>query len=111
MTRDVALGPGVEFDLIRQLRDRWGPLAADIGDDASVLRVPRGEQMVVSTDAAIEDVHFRREWLTLREIGYRAVTAALSDLAAMAASPMGVLVSLQLSPGGRDGLMELADGI
>lgn len=111
MTRDFALGPGNEFDLIRRLRDRWGPLAVDIGDDASVLRVPRGEQMVVSTDAAIEDVHFRRDWLTLREIGYRAVTAGLSDLAAMAASPQGVLVSLQLSPSAREGLMELADGI
>jgi thiamine-monophosphate kinase len=105
------LGPGIEFDLVRRLRDRWGSLAADIGDDASVLRVPRGEQMVVSTDAAIEGVHFRREWLTLQEIGYRAVTAALSDLAAMAASPMGVLVSLQLPPDAREGLMELADGI
>lgn len=105
------LGPGIEFDLIRRLRDRWGPLAADIGDDASVLRIPRGDQMVVSTDAAIEDVHFRRDWLTLQEIGYRAVTAALSDLAAMAALPTGVLVSLQLPPAAREGLMDLADGI
>jgi thiamine-monophosphate kinase len=111
MTHDLDLGPGTEFDLIRRLRDRWGPLAVDIGDDASVLRVPRGEQMVVSTDAAVEDVHFRRHWLTLQEIGYRAVTAALSDLAAMAASPKGVLVSLQLSPAAREGLMELADGV
>jgi len=101
----------MEFDLIRQMRERWGPLAADIGDDAAVLRVPRGEQMVVSTDAAIENVHFRREWLSLSEIGYRAVTAALSDLAAMAASPKGVLVSLELSPETLDRLLELADGI
>jgi len=100
-----------EFDLIRRMRERWGPLAADIGDDASVLRVPRGEQMVVSTDTALELVHFRRDWLSLREIGYRAVTAALSDLAAMAAAPQGVLIALELSPEARDGLMELADGI
>jgi thiamine-monophosphate kinase len=105
------LGPGTEFDLIRALRERWGPLAPNIGDDASVLRPPRGEQLVVSTDAALEDVHFRRVWLSLREIGYRAVTAGLSDLAAMAAAPCGVLVSLELSPEGRDGLMDLADGI
>jgi thiamine-monophosphate kinase len=107
------LGPGTEFDLIRQLRERWGALAPDIGDDASVLRPPRGDQLVVSTDAALEDVHFRRDWLSLREIGYRAVTAALSDLAAMAATPRGVLISLQLSPDARTGggLMELADGI
>lgn len=107
----IELGQGTEFDLIRQLRDRWGVLAPNIGGDASVLRPPRGDQLVVSTDAALEDVHFRREWLSLREIGYRAVTAALSDLAATAATPHGTLISLQLSPEARDGLMELADGI
>lgn len=105
------LGPGTEFDLIRALRERWGALAPDIGDDASVLRPPRGDQLVVSTDASLEDVHFRRDWLALREIGYRAVTAALSDLAAMAATPQGVLISLVLSPDARTGLMDLADGI
>jgi thiamine-monophosphate kinase len=109
--KDEALGPGVEFDLIRQLRDRWGPLAAGLGDDAAILALPRGEQMVVSTDASLETVHFRRDWLSLHEIGYRAVTAALSDLAAMAAAPIGVLVSLELSPDTRDGIYEIADGI
>src|SRR5437763_11705443 len=92
-----SLGPGAEFDLIRRMRERWGALAVGIGDDASVLRVPRGEQLVVSTDSAMQDVHFRREWLSLREIGCRAVTAALSDLAAMAAAPSGVLIAFGLS--------------
>src|SRR5262245_1216129 len=114
---DVQLGPGAEFDLIRKLRHHWGPLAVDIGDDAAVLRVPRGESMVISTDAALEDIHFRRDWLSLREIGYRAVTAALSDLAAMAASPAGVLVALQFpgearAPGDTEAtVLEIADGI
>lgn len=107
----IALGPGSEFDLIRQLRERWGPLAPQVGDDASVLRIPRGERLVASTDAAFEQVHFRRDWLSFREIGYRAVTAALSDLAAMAAAPIGVLVSLQLSTDAREHLLDLADGI
>lgn len=111
MTHGLSLGPGNEFELIRKLRERWGTLAADIGDDAAVLRVPRGERMVISTDTALEQVHFRRDWLSFREIGYRAVTAALSDLAAMAATPQGVLVALQLSPEARDGLMDLGDGI
>ena len=109
--REIRLGPGTEFDLIRQLRDRWGSLAADIGDDAAALRVPRGELMLLSTDTALETIHFRRDWLSLTEIGYRAVTAALSDLAAMAATPQGVLIALQLSPEAREGLSELADGI
>jgi thiamine-monophosphate kinase len=39
-------------------------------------------------------VHFRRDWLSAREIGWRAAAAALSDLAAVAARPIGILVSL-----------------
>lgn len=111
MTRDVALGAGMEFDLIRAMRDRWGALAVGLGDDAAVLEVPRGDKLVVSTDAAVENIHFRREWLSLRDVGYRAVTAALSDLAAMAATPRGVLVSITLSPATRAAIMDIADGI
>ena len=107
----VTLGPGAEFDLIRRLRDRWGPLAPRIGDDAALLRIGRGDQLVASTDAAFEGVHFRRDWLGPEEIGYRAVTAALSDLAAMAATPAGVLLSLALSPEAREDLDGLADGM
>jgi thiamine-monophosphate kinase len=106
------LGAGREFDLIRALVARWGPeRAAGVGDDAAVLDVPRGEQLVASVDTAIEGRHFRLEWLSLREIGYRAVAAALSDLAAMAARPLGVLVALALPDGGGDDLSALADGI
>ena len=92
-----------EFERIRSLIEavdgasppevRLGP-----GDDAATLRVGAGEALVVSTDLSVENVHFRREWLTWEAIGYRAVAAALSDLAAMAARPIGVLVSLALPP-------------
>ena len=110
-SRDVALGSGAEFDLIRAMRERWGALAVGVGDDAAVIRPARGEQLVVSVDAAAEGVSFRREWLSSREIGYRAVTAALSDLAAMAAAPMGVLVAIAVASDAHEELMELADGI
>lgn len=68
------------------------------GDDAAALRLPGFESLVVSTDLSVEDVHFRREWLTWDAIGFRAVASALSDLAAMAARPIGVLVSLAVPP-------------
>lgn len=92
------LGPGVEFDRIRSLLERARvSLPAHVrvgpGDDAAVVE---GTPLVVSTDLSVEDVHFRRDWLTAEEIGFRAVTAALSDLAAMAADPLGVLVSVAL---------------
>lgn len=66
------------------------------GDDCAVLVAG---DVVVSTDMSIEDVHFRRDWLPPSDIAFRAVTAALSDLAAMASTPLGVLVSLALPRG------------
>jgi thiamine-monophosphate kinase len=90
---------------------RWGNRAVGIGDDAAIVQVPRGDALVASVDSAIEQRHFRSDWLTAREIGYRAVTAALSDLAAMAALPLGILVALALPEGRRGEIEALADGI
>lgn len=111
MSDETSLGPGREFDLVRVMMSRWGDRARGIGDDATVLSVPTGEQLVVSTDASLEDVHFRRAWLAPAEIGWRATAAALSDLAAMAATPLGILIALTLSERWLDDLGELAEGI
>ena len=111
MSDDTPLGPGAEFDAIREMLARWGDRAVGIGNDAAVLRLPRGDSLVASVDAAVEGQHFRREWLSPREIGYRAVTAALSDLAASAAKPIGVLIALELPAAWRADLSELAEGI
>jgi thiamine-monophosphate kinase len=92
-----------EFQRIRSLVDAVNaPRAREVtlgpGDDAALLRPSGSEFMVVSTDLSVEGVHFRREWLTWEAIGFRAVAAALSDLAAMAARPIGVLVSVAVPP-------------
>ena len=107
------LGPGKEFDAIREMLARWGDRARGIGDDAAILDVPLpdGERLVVSTDASVEHTHFRRGWLGAREIGYRATVAALSDLAAMGARAIGVLVALGVTPAWRAEMGALADGI
>jgi thiamine-monophosphate kinase len=105
------LGPGAEFDAIRRMLGRWGNLATGVGDDAALLRVPRGDVLVASIDSAIEGRHFRAQWLSPTEIGYRAVAAALSDLAAMAAEPRGVLVAIALPREWLDRLDAIADGI
>jgi thiamine-monophosphate kinase len=67
-----------------------------IGDDAAVLQPARGMVDVVTTDALVEDVHFRREWSTASDIGRRALAVNLSDLAAMGATPRALLLSLAL---------------
>jgi len=91
----IALGPGREFDLIRGIAATLGPVAGGIGDDCAL--IPVGQvTLAVSVDCSIEGVHFRTDWLDAEEIGWRATAAALSDLAADAAKPLGVLVSLAL---------------
>lgn len=107
------MGPGVEFDLIRSLLgppERLDPsILLGPGDDAAVLDVGR---VVVSTDLTVEDVHFRRSWLSFREVGFRAVHAAMSDLAAMAARPVGALISLAVAGDDVAGVTgELGEGI
>jgi thiamine-monophosphate kinase len=94
----LAMGDGAEFDRIRALLSHFGTQAAGIGDDAAVLSIPTGEQLIASVDVAVEAVHFRAEWLAPDEIAWRAMHAALSDLAAMGATPRGVLLSWTLPP-------------
>jgi len=107
----LSLGTGAEFDAIRAMLHEWGARASGIGDDAAVLDVPPGTHLVASTDATFEGVHFRREWLSAEEIGARAATAALSDLAAMAAEPLGLLLALGVPENWQPELTELARGV
>jgi thiamine-monophosphate kinase len=111
MSQRPALGPGAEFDAIRSMVARLGVSATGIGDDAAVITVPRGERIVASVDSHVDGIHFRRAWLTPREIGRRATVAALSDLAAMAALPLGVLTALEVPNEWQDDMTEIAAGI
>ena len=93
MTRDSSLGPGPEFDRIRAIRAALGPLAAGIGDDCAIIPDAPGT-LVVSTDTSLAGVHFRLDWISLEEAGYRAAAAALSDLAAAGARVTGLLAAI-----------------
>ena len=89
----VPLAGGPEFDRIRAIMQALGPRADGLGSD--VRYVPAGEGLIAfSTDVSVESVHFRRDWLTLEEIGWRAAAVALSDLAAAGAECIGLLVAL-----------------
>jgi thiamine-monophosphate kinase len=108
---DSPLGPGAEFDRIRMLAARWAGRARGLGDDCAFLEAG-GERLAMSLDLSIEGVHFTREWLAPAEIGYRAAAAALSDLAAVAAEPLALLLALALPDGEPTATLEgLADGV
>ncbi len=69
-----------------------------IGDDAALLDLGGAELIAVTTDAMLEDRHFRLDWLSPEEVGWRAAAGALSDLAAMGAAPAAVFCSVGLPP-------------
>ncbi|MSR37032.1 MAG: thiamine-phosphate kinase [Gemmatimonadetes bacterium] len=104
----VRLGPGAEFDLIRALVGAADPHArpgdpspdqgvwVGPGDDCAVLE-PSDAPWAVTVDMSVEGVHFRREWLSPEEIGWRAAAVSLSDLAATAAEPVAILIALALT--------------
>ncbi len=81
---------------------RAAGLRIGIGDDAAVLRPPRGREWVLSCDAFLENVHFLAPAHPPQAIGYKALARATSDLAAMGAVPRLFLLSLAL-PSNRTG--------
>ena len=79
-----------ELGLLAELEQRG--LIVGVENDAASL--PGG--VVVTQDALVEGVHFRLDWITWRDLGFRAAAVNLSDLAASGADPDGLLVSLAL---------------
>src|SRR4030088_1155242 len=67
-----------------------------IGDDCAVLRVPRGLEMLVTTDFSLEWIHFRRDWHPAEVVGHRCLARGLSDIAAMGGKPVAAFLSLAL---------------
>jgi thiamine-monophosphate kinase len=103
-----------EFELLVLLRERLpaaGPrVRLGSGDDAAVT-VPGGA-VATSIDALVEGVHFRRETASPRQIGRKALSTALSDLAAMGAAPGEAYVWLGAPEGmGEPELLEVGEGL
>ncbi|MCW2786768.1 MAG: thiamine-phosphate kinase [Marmoricola sp.] len=103
-----------EFGLIAEFVQRFdqGPAVyVGPGDDAAVLRTPRGH-VVVSTDLLVENRHFRRDWASAHDIGRRAAAQNLSDINAMGGTATGLTVGLALPPDlPAQWVVDLADGI
>ena len=98
----IVLGvlPLAEKSLIAQIRRRAGkaagPLQLGIGDDAAVVKIPPGRELLVTTDFSLEGVHFRRAWHSPDSVGHRCLARGLSDIAAMGGVPLAAFLSLAL---------------
>ena len=95
MSKTKGLG---EFELIHRLSSRLKFRASNtvlgIGDDCAVYPVKSGANEVISTDALVEDIHFKLSTTTPEALGRKALSASLSDIAAMGGTPKRVLVTL-----------------
>ncbi|RZA34254.1 MAG: thiamine-phosphate kinase, partial [Lysobacteraceae bacterium] len=90
-----------EFELISRIAARIaarGDVALGIGDDAALLEVPPGMQLVVTADTLNAGVHFP-ENTRAADIGWKSLAVNLSDLAAMGAKPAWCTLSLSLPQG------------
>ena len=96
----MTVGEAGERQVIARVRARVPAppsfVVVGIGDDAAVLEPPRNRLDIVTTDAAVEGVHFDRRFMDTGAIGHRVLAANLSDLAAMGAEPRTALLSLML---------------
>ena len=84
-----------EFPFLQRLRERVpadARVLLDIGDDCAALSLPG--TTVLTTDALIENVHFRREWGSFFQLGEKAFATSASDVAAMGGEPAFALLSL-----------------
>jgi thiamine-monophosphate kinase len=95
-----------EFGLLAELERRG--LVQRIGDDVAEL----SGGWVVTQDTLVEGVHFRLDWTSWRDLGFKAAAVNLSDLAAAGAEPAGLVVGLGL-PGQTElaAILELYEGL
>ena len=90
-----------EFGLIERLKKKItqnNPLTIQgIGDDGAVIKSPKDQEILISTDMLFEGVHFDTTYMSLSHIGYKSVIVNLSDIYAMNATPSQITISLGIS--------------
>ncbi len=85
------------LEAIRRVLSGAGPeVRVSAGDDAAVLAPTAGE-LVITTDALVEHVHFERGLIGAHDLGHKAIIVNVSDIAAMGASPRAAVCALTLA--------------
>ncbi len=105
-----------EAEIIKMLMTRaysgCHPISSQIGDDAALIGI-EGGQLLATCDALVENVHFKLNWISPRQLGFKSVAVNVSDIGAMGGLPTAVLITLALPERLNQTLFvtELFDGI
>ncbi len=99
----IQIGDIGEFALIDRLQrflqaPSGSQVVKSIGDDCAVLQPSAESELILTTDSQEEGVHYRMDWSTPEDIGWRCLAINVSDIAAMAGRPLGAVVALSLPP-------------
>jgi thiamine-monophosphate kinase len=96
----AVIGKIGEFGLIELIRKKIFSadkrVLVNIGDDAAIIESSRDKLLIFTTDTMVEKVHFDLAYCTFEEIGWKAMTANLSDVAAMGGLPTWALITVGL---------------
>ena len=103
-----------EFDIIREYfqtkTHQRDDVVLAIGDDAAVVDVPADKQLVIAVDTMIAGTHFFHD-CPADAVGHKALAVNLSDLAAMAATPVYFTLALSLSENNASWLTQFSEGL
>jgi thiamine-monophosphate kinase len=104
-----------EFAFIQKIspkRSSSQDIIVGIGDDAAIVRPNINTDIIACKDTMVEGVHFKRETMSPYHIGYKALAANISDIAAMGGIPTFYLVSIVIPPSWEeDELVEIYEGM
>ncbi|MEK6598970.1 MAG: thiamine-phosphate kinase [Deltaproteobacteria bacterium] len=91
-----------ELGLVKKLTEQFAPghprVVKGIGDDASVTIQDDSQYLLCTTDTLVEDIHFSLQYTPYYNLGRKAVSISLSDIAAMGGTPMFLFTSIILPP-------------
>ncbi len=108
--------PSREYVLIEKIKNECGDSSKKyllgIGDDCAV-RKASSSSLLISADTMVENVHFRLDLMSLREVGYKAIASSVSDIYAMAGTACSATVQLVFASGdnSENEILELYKGV
>ncbi|PKR76533.1 thiamine-phosphate kinase [Halalkalibacillus sediminis] len=88
-----------EFDFIQSIKPSYykqSSVVKGIGDDGAIIRPTFGQDLVITSDTMVENVHFSLDYMSFEDVGYRVLAANLSDVAAMGAVPRYYIVNINV---------------